>query len=401
MVFRLRFWPWLGAVIAAVALGRGPAAEAGVKDEAPIPAATLALMAARGTSASAPILIRAYKKEAELEVWKRAKNGRFVHLKTFPICRWSGQLGPKARQGDRQTPEGFYSVGPKQMNPNSAYYLSFDTGYPNAYDRAQGGTGAFLMVHGTCSSAGCYAMTDQGIAEIYAIAREAFKGGQAAFQFQAYPFRMTAQNMARYRSDPNIGFWRQLKEGSDRLEATGDEPAVGVAGARYVFAPSKDPAKEALVKARRAEEDARIAALVAEGSVAAVRTTYADGGQHPSFAALLRRGTPVGEVSRPEALAFAGREVVITPARPKQLACKGAACRPQFADATSAIPQLAKAAVTVLSAPATLAVAPLPEPAFSLFAPAAPAGLTAPAPPDAMIAGSMRILPAGLRRKDG
>ena len=102
----------------------------------------MALMSSQGMSPSDPILIRAYKKESEMEVWKRGRDGRYALLKTLPICRWSGQLGPKVRQGDRQTPEGFYAVTPAQMNPNSAYYLSFDTGFPNAYDRAQGASGA-------------------------------------------------------------------------------------------------------------------------------------------------------------------------------------------------------------------------------------------------------------------
>jgi murein L,D-transpeptidase YafK len=256
------------------------------------------------------------KKESELEVWKKARNGRYVLLKTFPICRWSGQLGPKTRQGDRQAPEGFYAVAPWQMNPNSAYHLSFDLGYPNAFDRAHGRSGSHLMVHGTCSSAGCFAMTDAAVSEIYALAREAFAGGQAAFQVQSFPFRMTAQNMARHRTDAHIAFWRQLKEGSDRFEATGDEPTVSVSAGRYTFAPSSDPAKEAQVAARRAEEEARVSALVADGA-AAVRTTYADGGQHASFASLLRRGFHLGEVSRPEALAAAGREIVLIPARAK------------------------------------------------------------------------------------
>ena len=123
------------------------------------------------------MLIRIYK-EAELEVWKRSTSGRYVRLKTFPICRWSGQLGPKQKEGDRQTPEGFYAVNASQMNPKSKHYLSFDTGFPNAYDRAHGATGSALMVHGTCSSAGCYAMTDTGMSEIYALMRDAFKGGQ-------------------------------------------------------------------------------------------------------------------------------------------------------------------------------------------------------------------------------
>src|SRR5215216_4732470 len=245
------------------------------RSQVPIPPSTMALMSSKGMSPSDPILIRAYKKESEMEVWKRGRDGRYAHLKTLPICRWSGQLGPKRRQGDRQAPEGFYAVTPRQMNPNSAYHLSFDLGFPNAYDRAHGASGAYLMVHGICSSAGCYAMTDQQIEEIYALAREAFAGGQQAFQVQAFPFRMTARNLARHRLDPNIDFWRQLKEGSDRFEATGEEPAVGVAGGRYVFRPFGDPAKEALAAARLAAEQARVAALAAEGGGAVVRTTYA------------------------------------------------------------------------------------------------------------------------------
>ncbi|HEX2554406.1 MAG TPA: hypothetical protein VHL98_11955, partial [Microvirga sp.] len=142
------------AVLVGAAVLAGPAFAAAPvkKHEAPIPTATLALMKQAGTTPAAPLLIRIYKKEAELEVWKRAAAGRFVRLKTFPICRWSGQLGPKRREGDRQAPEGFYAITPGLMNPHSAHYLSFDTGFPNAYDRAHGATGSALMVHGTCSS---------------------------------------------------------------------------------------------------------------------------------------------------------------------------------------------------------------------------------------------------------
>ncbi|BAU93545.1 hypothetical protein MPPM_4940 [Methylorubrum populi] len=284
------------------------------KANAPIPAATLALMSARGTDAASPIVLRAYKKESEIEVWKRNAAGRYVPIKTYPICRWSGQLGPKTKTGDRQTPEGFYTVAKSQMNPNSRYYLSFDVGYPNAYDRAHGSTGSAVMVHGVCSSMGCFAMTDAVAGELFSIAREAFSGGQRAFQFQSFPFRMTAANMARHRTDPNIAFWRQLKEGSDRFEATGEEPVVSVSGGRYAFAPSSDPAKEAAFVALHKDESDRIAALVDEGA-AAIRTTYSDGGQHAFWAARIRQGFAVGDISRPEALAYAGQEVVLIPAR--------------------------------------------------------------------------------------
>lgn len=302
---------------AALALAGLPAAAQSGKASAPIPSATLALMQAKGASAGSPVLFRAYKKESEIELWKRDGNGRFVFIKTYPICRWSGQLGPKTKTGDRQTPEGFYTVAKTQMNPNSNYYLSFDIGYPNAYDKAHGSTGSAVMVHGICSSMGCFAMTDHVAGELFSIAREAFAGGQTAFQFQSFPFRMSAANMARHRTDANIAFWRQLKEGSDRFEATGQEPVVSVSAAgRYAFAPLKEPAQEALAQARRRDEEALTARLVEDGS-AAVRTTYSDGGQNAFWAALIRKGFPVGDVSRPEALAYAGQEVIVIPARRK------------------------------------------------------------------------------------
>ncbi|HEY8564290.1 MAG TPA: murein L,D-transpeptidase family protein [Beijerinckiaceae bacterium] len=390
-MLRLRPVLMMAAFVAALAAATPAVAQASLpaKALAPIPGPTLALMVAKQTSAQAPILIRSYKKESELEVWKQAKDGRFVHLKTFPICRWSGQLGPKRQQGDRQAPEGFYAITAKQLNPNSAYHLSFDLGYPNAYDRAHGGNGSYLMVHGACTSAGCFAMTDAAVGEIYALMREAFAGGQAAVQFQSYPFRMSAENLAKHRTDTNIAFWRQLKEGADRFEATGLELRVGVAGKRYVFAPEADPALEARVVERRELEEAKMARLAEDG--AAIRTTYADGGQHPVFAALLRRGANLGEVSRPEALAFAGKEITLIAARPKK-ACPGPGCPIQVADASGAVPL--PASPPVLGGHAALDLrAPL-EPQFSVFA---FAPLTydgrGPKDPAPALAGSLRILP--------
>jgi hypothetical protein len=239
-------------------------------------------------------------------------------------------------------------------------------------------------------------MTDKQIAEIYALAREAFAGGQQAFQFQAYPFRTTAENMVKYRSDANIGFWRQLKEGSDRFEATGEEPAVSVSAGRYVFKPAKDPDKEAQAVARRSAEEARLMSLTEEGR-AAIRTTYADGGQHPTFLALLRQGAYLGEVSRPEALALAGREIVITPARPKRPVCPGhPGCPTQVADGTGSAPAPVK--VWPVAAPLLAiqgAIPPLSgEPSLFAFAPLDVGSATMEAKP--AIPGSLRILPTHL-----
>jgi murein L,D-transpeptidase YafK len=208
---------------------------ASTKHLQPIPSKTMALMEEKGMRKQDPILVRIYKEESKLEIWKKSSSGRYALLKDYEICRWSGTLGPKVREGDKQAPEGFYAVAPGQMNPKSNYYLSFNLGFPNAFDKSMGRSGNFLMVHGDCLSAGCYAMTDAQMAEVYALAREAFSGGQRSFQVQALPFRMTAENMARRRNDPNFAFWKNLKEGSDHFEVTKLEPKVDVCGRSYVF----------------------------------------------------------------------------------------------------------------------------------------------------------------------
>lgn len=203
----------------------------------PISRESLMLLGKKEMQPDQPIMIRIFKEESELEVWKQRADGRFEHFKTYPICNWSGDLGPKVRQGDRQAPEGFYTISRGQMNPNSQFHLAFNIGYPNAFDRAHGRTGEFLMVHGKCKSAGCYAMTDGLIEEIYALAREAFIGGQDSIPIQAFPFRMTAENMARYATHPAMPFWKTLKDGYDDFEVTRLQPVVAICSKRYVVNP--------------------------------------------------------------------------------------------------------------------------------------------------------------------
>jgi murein L,D-transpeptidase YafK len=270
----------------------------------------------KGMAKETPILVRIFKEESELEVWKQTTAGQYELLKTYPICRWSGELGPKVKQGDRQAPEGFYTITPGLMNPNSAYYLAFNMGFPNAFDRALGRSGANLMVHGDCSSSGCYAMTDEQISEIFALARESFEGGQRAFQVQAYPFRMTAANMAKHRDNPNIAFWRMLKEGNDHFEVTRQEPKVEVCDKRYVFnaipfdptqsfnpqrsCPVYDQPVEIVeaVKAKREADNKEYAALVARGVKTAPVLTYRDGGMNPVFASKFPERNPLNNDQR-------------------------------------------------------------------------------------------------------
>lgn len=226
----------LGAAFGATAIAIVGCASTVPKHLRPLSYSTISALEQKGFSKEDPILLRIYKQDSELELWKRnAEDGKYRRFKTYDICKWAGVLGPKKQEGDRQAPEGFYSVAPAQMNPNSAYHLSFNIGFPNAYDRANDRTGTYLMVHGACSSAGCYSMQDDQIQEIYSLAREAFDAGQKAFQVQAFPFRMTPQNMALNSDNENIEFWRMLKEGSDHFEVTGREPAIGVCDRKYVF----------------------------------------------------------------------------------------------------------------------------------------------------------------------
>jgi len=190
----------------------------------PVPHTLVATMDKLNMKATSQIFIRIFKEDSALEVWKERRDGEFALLKTYDICKWSGEIGPKTQEGDRQAPEGVYMVTPAQMNPRSSYYLSFNIGYPNAFDRSLGRTGSNLMVHGACSSAGCYSMTDESAGELFALARDSFRGGQTSFQIQAFPFRLTPENMARHRDDPNIDFWRMLKVGYDHFELTKRPP---------------------------------------------------------------------------------------------------------------------------------------------------------------------------------
>ncbi len=332
--------------------------------QAPISDKTLAEIAAKNMDKESPILARIFKDEAEMEIWKKNRDGEYALLKTFPICRWSGDLGPKKKEGDRQAPEGFYTITPGQMNPNSNYFLAFNTGFPNAYDRAMGYTGSELMVHGDCSSRGCYAMTDEQIQEIYALARESFFGGQKSFQLQAYPFRMTALNMAKHRNNPNFAFWKMLKEGYDNFDATHQEPKVAVCDRHYVFdaAAPGDSTKplsfnpkgacpayqldktvaDAVLEHRR-QEQFKMAEYIANGVSTVPSRSGVDGGMNPIFLAKL---------SVPNDLDNNGRYQAASAAAPGAL--------PRTANPPGALPRTANPPRT--PAPAVAVASPVESP---------------------------------------
>src|ERR1700716_1104766 len=277
-----------------------------------LPRELLSLLRQKKMPKHSPILVRLFKEEAELEVWKQDTTGRFQILKIYPICRWSGDLGPKVHEGDRQAPEGFYTITPELMNPNSNYHLAINTGFPNTFDKANDRDGAFLMIHGDCSSRGCYAMTDEQIAEIYSLGRESFFGGQKSFQLQAYPFKMTPINMARHRNNPNMPFWKMIKEGYDHFEVTRQEPKVDFCEKKYVFdavkapnatrdlvfdASAKSPAYVIpdeladAVREKQQQDAAETAKLISRGTPVARANPGIDGGMNKVFAAKLPDGS--------------------------------------------------------------------------------------------------------------
>lgn len=314
----LSYWRTL-AIVAALALsGCVSATEDAYKG--------IAEIAALQQRPQGSVLVRVFKEESELEVWTLGADNRYALARTFPLCRWSGKLGPKKKAGDRQAPEGFYRVTRSMLNPNSKYHRSFNLGYPNPLEASLGYTGDALMIHGACSSAGCFAMTDEGIGEVYAMVEAGFAAGQSDIQVQAFPFRMTPTEMAKHRFDPNMAFWKNLKLGYDVFEATRREPKVEACGGRYVFdaepvapgatiqpnaaCPALKSHVDPQVASRRARDGVQLQALLESGK-AGTASAYADGGMHPRFRDMLQQlgadglakqtsGTAV-QISRPDA----------------------------------------------------------------------------------------------------
>ena len=190
---------------------------------------------AQGLQLGAPVFVRIFKLESQLEIWME-KDGSYRLFATYPICLWSGRLGPKLAEGDRQAPEGFYAVTKDELNPNSRWHRSFSLGFPNEFDRAQGRAGSFIMVHGGCQSIGCFAMTNDVVDEIWRLVTSALDSGQPAFDVQVYPFRMTETNLTARKADPWSGSWADLKKGYDSFERTKLPPVVSVCDGRYVIA---------------------------------------------------------------------------------------------------------------------------------------------------------------------
>lgn len=225
------------SLLAHLALAQAPnSSQRSIKAIAENEAALETALSTKGMALGDPIFMRIFKETNELEVWVQPSDAeKFQLFKTYEICYYSGELGPKTQQGDGQSPEGFYFINAGRFNPWSSFHLSLNMGYPNAYDRSKGYTGNYLMIHGSCVSIGCYAMTDEGIEEIYTLAHKAIENGQRFFRVHSFPFRMTDQKMEDNADHPWINFWENLKTGYDWFEEKGLPPNVNVNQGLYVF----------------------------------------------------------------------------------------------------------------------------------------------------------------------
>lgn len=178
-----------------------------------------ARLAPYGMRVGSPVFIRIIKEERILELWGRPDNsGTYVAIKRYPVAGMSGTLGPKQREGDCQAPEGFYEVTGAGLNPKSKYHLSFNIGYPNAYDRALGRTGSLIMVHGSNVSIGCFAITDEGIEEVYTMVAAALGQGQPSVPVQIHPFVPTIDRMAREEHSEFYPFWTIMAQAWEYTE---------------------------------------------------------------------------------------------------------------------------------------------------------------------------------------
>lgn len=189
-------------------------------------------LASHGVELGAPVFIRIFKREFEVELWMK-RDDRFHRFAVYPICRWSGELGPKLIEGDGQSPEGFYTISQRSLNPNSRWHRAFNLGFPNAHDRAHGRTGSFLMVHGGCSSVGCYAMTNGVIDELWKLVGAALRKGQPLVQVHVFPFRPTPERLAERAGSPWLSFWSDLRPAYEAFEATKIPPHISVCEGRY------------------------------------------------------------------------------------------------------------------------------------------------------------------------
>ena len=190
-----------------------------------------------GYKAPFAVYLSVFKKEKQMEVWIKGKGDLQYRLfRTYVICASSGVLGPKLKEGDKQTPEGFYHIN--VFNPESKFFLSLGINYPNSVDLFRSGNqnpGSDIYIHGKCETVGCIPLTDEKIKEVYALAVEARTGGQDSIPVHIFPFRMTSQNLnAELKFCPEQQqFWQNLQSVYDWFSKKKNLPVILEGSGKY------------------------------------------------------------------------------------------------------------------------------------------------------------------------
>lgn len=192
----------------------------------------------KGFNGAFKLHLAAYKSEGKLEVWLQTETQKkYEHFKTYNFCAHSGTLGPKSKEGDLQTPEGFYYIS--AFNPKSNFYLSLGINYPNSVDRLRSGQekpGSDIYIHGNCVTIGCIPLTDEKIKEVYVLGVEARNSGQTNIPVYIFPFKMTESNFKKHIAQypGQTKFWQSLQPGYAYFEKNRTLPKVTQVKGNYV-----------------------------------------------------------------------------------------------------------------------------------------------------------------------
>ncbi len=160
--------------------------------------------------------MEAFKAEQLLHIYLKGDSSDWKRVRTYPFCKFSGQLGPKLKEGDRQIPEGIYKVA--VFNPKSKFYLSLGLDYPNERDMLiadPNSPGSDIYIHGGCQTVGCIPITDEKMAELFLLAKSA----AAHIEVVILPFDPSEQNKLKFFDDfPQWkSFWRELFSDVEKL----------------------------------------------------------------------------------------------------------------------------------------------------------------------------------------
>jgi murein L,D-transpeptidase YafK len=191
--------------------------------------------AVKGLKLGSPVFIRVYKQTSEMELWVQ-QGPRYVHFKTYGICRWSGFLGPKFYEGDRQSPEGLYRITTSDLIVNRRWDRAMNINFPNSFDSMNGRGGSGILIHGGCGSIGCFAVQNESVEDVYGAVRAALKGGQAYVPVLALPFRFTSLAPEKEDTLQMSEFWADLRRADLLFERDKIPPAAWICDGRYLFA---------------------------------------------------------------------------------------------------------------------------------------------------------------------